>query len=225
MGAKIQREIRIMKLFRHPHIIKLYEVIETPTDILLIMEYVSGGELFEYIVSHGRLNENQARRFFQQIIGAVEYCFTPDTRVCLADGRRVTLDALCAQRAARRTQRSNGRGVDGGDGASAAADDGDGDGGDADAAWQLLGDDGTPRRVLRCVKRRATTLYRVTWDHTSSLGALGVVCVCVCVRVVVSKFTQFVELQYFFDFIIIIIIIVSSSSLSPSSSLANAHPL
>ena len=44
-----RREIQILKLFRHPHIIKLYEVITTPTDIFMIMEYVSGGELFDYI--------------------------------------------------------------------------------------------------------------------------------------------------------------------------------
>ena len=46
---KIRREIQLLKLFRHPHIIKLYEVISTPTDIFMVMEYVSGGELFEYI--------------------------------------------------------------------------------------------------------------------------------------------------------------------------------
>ena len=44
-----RREIQILKLFRHPHIIKLYEVITTPTDIFMIMEFVSGGELFDYI--------------------------------------------------------------------------------------------------------------------------------------------------------------------------------
>ena len=49
MAEKIRREIQILKLFRHPHIIKLYEVISTPTDIFMIMEYVSGGELFDYI--------------------------------------------------------------------------------------------------------------------------------------------------------------------------------
>lgn len=46
---KIRREIQLLKLFRHPHIIKLYEVISTPTDIFMVMEYVSGGELFDYI--------------------------------------------------------------------------------------------------------------------------------------------------------------------------------
>ncbi|KAL7297906.1 hypothetical protein TKK_0008926 [Trichogramma kaykai] len=72
--GKIRREIQNLKLFRHPHIIKLYQVISTPTDIFMIMEYVSGGELFDYIVRHGRLKEHEARRFFQQIISGVDYC-------------------------------------------------------------------------------------------------------------------------------------------------------
>ena len=53
VAEKIRREIQILKLFRHPHIIKLYEVISTPTDIFMIMEYVSGGELFDYIGEEG----------------------------------------------------------------------------------------------------------------------------------------------------------------------------
>ncbi|KAL3252364.1 hypothetical protein MRX96_017682 [Rhipicephalus microplus] len=72
--GKIRREIQNLKLFRHPHIIKLYQVISTPTDIFMIMEYVSGGELFDYIVKHGKLKESDARRFFQQIISGVAYC-------------------------------------------------------------------------------------------------------------------------------------------------------
>ncbi|CAD5209824.1 unnamed protein product [Bursaphelenchus xylophilus] len=72
--GKIRREIQNLSLFRHPHIIKLYQVISTPTDIFMIMEYVSGGELFEYIVKHGRLKPSEARRFFQQIISGVDYC-------------------------------------------------------------------------------------------------------------------------------------------------------
>lgn len=72
--GKIRREIQNLKLFRHPHIIKLYQVISTPTDIFMVMEYVSGGELFEYIVKHGRLVEDEARRFFQQIVSGVDYC-------------------------------------------------------------------------------------------------------------------------------------------------------
>ena len=68
VAEKIQREVQIMKLLHHPHIIKLYEVIPTATDIFLILEYVSGGELFDYITRHGKSSEKEARFFFQQII-------------------------------------------------------------------------------------------------------------------------------------------------------------
>uniref|UniRef100_A0A8C9V5F1 Acetyl-CoA carboxylase kinase n=1 Tax=Scleropages formosus TaxID=113540 RepID=A0A8C9V5F1_SCLFO len=53
--GKIRREIQNLKLFRHPHIIKLYQVISTPTDIFMVMEYVSGGELFDYICKNGKV--------------------------------------------------------------------------------------------------------------------------------------------------------------------------
>ncbi len=49
VAEKIRREIQVLKLFRHQHVIKLYEVITTPTHIFMIMEYVGGGELFSYI--------------------------------------------------------------------------------------------------------------------------------------------------------------------------------
>ncbi|KAG5536558.1 hypothetical protein RHGRI_024096 [Rhododendron griersonianum] len=74
MEEKVRREIKICRLFVHPHIIRLYEVIETPTDIYVVMEYVKSGELFDYIVEKGRLQEDEARSFFQQIISGVEYC-------------------------------------------------------------------------------------------------------------------------------------------------------
>jgi len=74
MDDKVRREIKTLKLFMHPHITRLYEVIDTPTDIFVIMEYVSEGELFDYIVEKGRLSEVDARRFFQQIISGVDYC-------------------------------------------------------------------------------------------------------------------------------------------------------
>ncbi|KAG5001118.1 hypothetical protein JHK87_022190 [Glycine soja] len=74
MEEKVRREIKILRLFMHPHIIRLYEVIETPTDIYFVMEYVKSGELFDYIVEKGRLQEDEARNFFQQIISGVEYC-------------------------------------------------------------------------------------------------------------------------------------------------------
>ncbi|KAG5618524.1 hypothetical protein H5410_018348 [Solanum commersonii] len=74
MEEKLRREIKICRLFVHPHVIRLYEVIETPTDIYVVMEYVKSGELFDYIVEKGRLQEDEARKFFQQIIAGVEYC-------------------------------------------------------------------------------------------------------------------------------------------------------
>ncbi|XP_050946761.1 SNF1-related protein kinase catalytic subunit alpha KIN10-like isoform X6 [Cucumis melo] len=71
---KVRREIKIMKLLKHPHIVQLYEVIETPTDTYVVMEYVKCGELFDYIVEKGRLKEDEGRRIFQQIICGVEHC-------------------------------------------------------------------------------------------------------------------------------------------------------
>jgi 5'-AMP-activated protein kinase catalytic alpha subunit len=74
VADKITREIQILKLFRHPHIIKLYEVIATPKDIFMVMEYVSGGEIFDYIVKHGKSSEDETRVLFQQVISGVDYC-------------------------------------------------------------------------------------------------------------------------------------------------------
>ena len=114
----MRREIKILRLFMHPHIIRLYEVIETDNDIYVVMEFVKvlspaalrlyvltahcvsavslhnssaavlsldikckqlklirqAGELFDYIVEKGRLVEDEARHFFQQIVSGVEYC-------------------------------------------------------------------------------------------------------------------------------------------------------
>lgn len=73
MAGRIEREIQYLQLLRHPHIIKLYTVITTPKEIIMVLEY-AGGELFQYILDHGKLREDQARKFFQQIVCAVEYC-------------------------------------------------------------------------------------------------------------------------------------------------------
>lgn len=73
MAGRIEREISYLQLLRHPHIIKLYTVITTQTEIIMVLEF-AGFELFDYIVSNGRLAEDKARKFFQQIVCAVEYC-------------------------------------------------------------------------------------------------------------------------------------------------------
>mmetsp|Transcript_89718 Transcript_89718/g.155277 ORF Transcript_89718/g.155277 Transcript_89718/m.155277 type:complete len:869 (-) Transcript_89718:114-2720(-) len=69
---RVAREIHILKLIQHPHVIQLYEIIETPRQLYLIMEYCSGGELFDHIVANGRIREREACRFFHQIIAGVE---------------------------------------------------------------------------------------------------------------------------------------------------------
>ncbi|CAM9662416.1 unnamed protein product, partial [Discosporangium mesarthrocarpum] len=67
MMDKVRREIHILKMCSHPHIIRLYQVMDTPSDIFVVMEYVSGGELFDHIVSKGRLHADEARSIFQQV--------------------------------------------------------------------------------------------------------------------------------------------------------------
>lgn len=74
MHEKIRREITILQNLHHPHVVRLYELIDTPTDIFMVIEYVSGGELFDHIVQNSRLQEPEARKFFQQILCGVEYC-------------------------------------------------------------------------------------------------------------------------------------------------------
>ncbi len=73
MVNRVRREIHYLGLLRHPHIIRLYEVMSTPTEVIMVMEY-AGNELFNYIVERGRMSEDDGRKFFQQIICAVEYC-------------------------------------------------------------------------------------------------------------------------------------------------------
>jgi len=63
-----------MKLLNHPNIVKLYEVIDTPTELYLFMEYASSGEIFDYLVAHGRMKEKEARRIYRQIVSAIDYC-------------------------------------------------------------------------------------------------------------------------------------------------------
>lgn len=70
---RVAREIQILKMIRHPNIIQLYEIIETPKQLYLIMEYASGGELFDFIVKNQRVKEPLAVKFFHQIIAGVEY--------------------------------------------------------------------------------------------------------------------------------------------------------
>ncbi|XP_057833398.1 CBL-interacting serine/threonine-protein kinase 24 isoform X3 [Cryptomeria japonica] len=74
MVDQIKREISIMKLVRHPNIVRLNEVLASQSKIYIVLEFVTGGELFDKIAHQGRLGENESRRYFQQLIDALDYC-------------------------------------------------------------------------------------------------------------------------------------------------------
>ncbi|XP_053463590.1 NUAK family SNF1-like kinase 2 [Nycticebus coucang] len=70
----IRREIEIMSSLNHPHIIAIHEVFENSSKIVIVMEYASRGDLYDYISERQRLSERDARHFFRQIVSAVHYC-------------------------------------------------------------------------------------------------------------------------------------------------------
>lgn len=70
----IEREIIIMKLISHPNIMALYDVWENKGELYLVLEYVEGGELFDYLIKKGKLPEREAVHYFRQIISGVSYC-------------------------------------------------------------------------------------------------------------------------------------------------------
>ena len=72
----MKREIQILENFHHPNIIKLYEVIDSATNLLLVMEFLPGGELYNVIERNGKLSEDKARHYFQQILAGLEYVHT-----------------------------------------------------------------------------------------------------------------------------------------------------
>nr|WEX24875.1 CBL-interacting serine/threonine-protein kinase 6-like protein [Nymphaea hybrid cultivar] len=73
MMEQIKREISVMKMVKHPNIVELHEVMATKTKIYFAMEFVKGGELFSK-VAKGRLKEDAARAYFQQLISAIDFC-------------------------------------------------------------------------------------------------------------------------------------------------------
>ncbi|BGP27595.1 CAMK/CAMKL/Kin4 protein kinase [Rhodotorula toruloides] len=72
-GEKVRREIEVLKMVRHPNIVRLYDVIETEKYIGIVLEYASGGELFDHILAHRYLKERDASRLFAQLISGVGY--------------------------------------------------------------------------------------------------------------------------------------------------------
>lgn len=71
---KIGREIEIMRKMSHPHIIQLYQVMETESMIYIVTEYAANGEIFDHLVQNGRMAEEEACHVFAQILAAVRYC-------------------------------------------------------------------------------------------------------------------------------------------------------
>lgn len=71
ISPTVRREIKILSILQHPHILRMYEVVETRDHIYIVTEYVEGGELFDHITRVGRLPETEARHLFQQMIAGV----------------------------------------------------------------------------------------------------------------------------------------------------------
>nr|CAH8828634.1 unnamed protein product [Trichobilharzia regenti] len=71
---RLKREITIMKVTNHPNIVKLLEIIENEDVLCLVMEYASGGEIFDYLVANGKMREKEARIKFRQLLSAMQYC-------------------------------------------------------------------------------------------------------------------------------------------------------
>ncbi|EEH16396.2 CAMK/CAMKL/GIN4 protein kinase [Paracoccidioides brasiliensis Pb03] len=91
----IEREVVIMKLIEHPNIINLYDVWENRGELYLVLEYVEGGELFDYVSERGPLPEIEAVRLFRQIIAALSYCHR--FNICHRDLKpeNILLDTKC----------------------------------------------------------------------------------------------------------------------------------
>ena len=74
MGAQMKKEISIMKMVRHPNVVKLYEVLASRSKIFIVLELVTGGELFQKILDSQRLSEAESRFYFRQLIEGIRYC-------------------------------------------------------------------------------------------------------------------------------------------------------
>ncbi|XP_076656187.1 maternal embryonic leucine zipper kinase [Halictus rubicundus] len=70
---RVKLEVKALKTLLHQHICRLYQVIETESHYFMVMEYCSGGELFDHIVEKNRLSETESRKFFRQIVSAIAY--------------------------------------------------------------------------------------------------------------------------------------------------------
>lgn len=74
MGEQIKKEISIMKMIKHPAVVNLHEVLASRSKIFIVLEFISGGELFDKIVDAGKFDETKAQYYFHQMVGGVAYC-------------------------------------------------------------------------------------------------------------------------------------------------------
>lgn len=72
----IDKEIILLKLMDHPNIIRIYDVFEGEQELYLVLEYIEGGELFDFLTNHGRLSSREALVFFKQIVYGLNYAHT-----------------------------------------------------------------------------------------------------------------------------------------------------
>ncbi len=71
--VQMLQEVQLMKLVQHPHVVRLYEVIDTETKLYLVLEFADGGDMYDYIMRHeGGLDEDQAKKYFRQIVTAIQ---------------------------------------------------------------------------------------------------------------------------------------------------------
>ena len=70
----ILREIRLVKILRHPHIIDILDMQEDKSQTIIVMELAPHGELHDYVTKKKGLAPDEARKFFRQIVSAVDYC-------------------------------------------------------------------------------------------------------------------------------------------------------
>ncbi|KAJ3125508.1 Serine/threonine-protein kinase par-1 [Nowakowskiella sp. JEL0407] len=72
--SSLQTEVQLLMRLDHPNVIRLYQVMESEDECFVVMEYASGGELIDYIAAKGNLTEKEARRFFRQMVSALDHC-------------------------------------------------------------------------------------------------------------------------------------------------------
>ncbi|XP_034281521.1 SNF-related serine/threonine-protein kinase-like [Pantherophis guttatus] len=74
-AARLRREVGCMKLVQHPNVVRLYQVLETPARLYLVLELGDGGDLFDLLTRRpGGLDEARAKGYFAQVVHAISYC-------------------------------------------------------------------------------------------------------------------------------------------------------